>query len=93
MAEIVSSIDAACEEKRNTLIVADMNLNKLRFNDKDYPYKGLRDQLLNCLARNDLVAAVLGPTYHSLTHSMSSELDHITYSASMEENISCSIHL
>ena len=38
MAEIVSSIDAVCEENRDTLIVSDMNLNKLRFNDKDYPY-------------------------------------------------------
>ena len=92
MAEIVGSIDAAFEENRDTLIVADMNLNKLRFNDKDYPYKGLRDQLLNCLARNDLFAADLGPTYHSLTHNVSSELDHIMYSARMEGNISCSIH-
>ena len=57
MAEIVGSIDVACEENRDTVIVADMNLNRRRFGDKDYPYKGLRDQLFNCLARNNLNAA------------------------------------
>ena len=92
MAEIVGSIDVACEENRDTVIVADMSLNRLRFCDKDYPYKGLRDQLLNCLARNNLNAADLGPTYHSLTHEMSSEIDHIMFTANMERNIRCSVH-
>ena len=85
MAETVGSIDIACEENRDTLIVADMNLNRLRFCDKDYPHNILRDRLLKCMARNNLNTADLGPTYHPLTHEMSSEIDHVCFQQTWKE--------
>ena len=51
MAEILSSVDAACEENREMVIFPDSNLNRLTSCDKDYPKKGLKDQLMSCLAR------------------------------------------
>ena len=65
------------------LILSDMNLNKLKFENKDYQYKSLRDILLNCLGRNDIKAADLVPTFYSNTHETSSELDHIYLSSTL----------
>ena len=74
------------------LIVSDMNLNRLKFNDKDYQYKSLRDILLNCLGRNDIKAADLGPTFYSNTHETSSELDHIYFSSTLMNEIKYRVH-
>ena len=72
--------------------MGDMNLNKIKFTDKNYKYKALRDILLNCLGRNDVKAADLGPTYHSRTYETSSELDHIYYSSTLMKAIRYKVH-
>lgn len=59
MSEITSSIDKSGDEEKHIVILSNMNLDKKRFNERDYQYKSLRDQLLNCLANNDLIAADL----------------------------------
>ena len=41
-------------ENGNYIALGDANLNKLKFHEPNYPYKSLRDKLLNTLAQNDM---------------------------------------
>ena len=73
-------------------LVSNMNLNRHKFDDKDYQYKSLRDILQNCLGRNDIKAADLGPTFYSNTHETRSELDHIYFSSTLINEIKYSVY-
>ena len=46
--------DKACNEEKEVLILGDMNLNKIKFDELNYPYKFMRDNLLDCLSSNDM---------------------------------------
>ena len=59
------------------MVFGDINLCKLKFKDKDYKYLYLRDNLLNCLASNDMRMESLGPIFRSRTYGCESELDHV----------------
>ena len=48
---IIDSIDRVGEENKQHVVMSDMNLDTSRFEEKNYPYKKLRDGLLNCLAK------------------------------------------
>ena len=85
MNELTKSIDNAGDENKEMVILSDMNLCKAKFNEKNYPYKILRDKLLNCIARNDLKMADLPPTFQSKSNGATSEIDHIYFSSSLEK--------
>ena len=85
--QITNVVDKIGDEKKDHLILGDINLDKSKFDTEDYRYKKLRDILLNCLSRNDLKMANLGPTYLSKIHGTQSELDHIYYSATLNRII------
>ena len=80
-------MDCINEENKLSIIIGDMNLNKMIYNNPDYPYKKLRDMLLDAVERNDLKVSNLGPTYLSKSNGCQSEIDHVYYNANMHNEI------
>ena len=78
-------------ENGNYIALGDANLNKLKFHEHNYPYKSLRDKLLNTLAQNDMNMVDLPPTYISKSNGCQSELDHIYYSAILVNDVNAYI--
>ena len=81
---ICEIMDRVGDEGKLFIGLGDANLDKLRFENENYPHSRLRDKLRDTLSRNDLKISNLGPTYKSRSNNCESELDYFYFSSILE---------
>ena len=63
--EICSVFDTIGDEDKLFIGIGDINLDKSRFEEENYPYPRLRDKLLGTISKNDIRMSNLPLTYKS----------------------------
>jgi hypothetical protein len=90
---ITNQIEAASNEKKDLLIVGDVNLCSKKWKEPNYLNKKIANQLINCLQQNGIVSEIVGTTFmadHMQTNgdTIESNIDHVYASKSVSQRIS-----
>ena len=84
-----NKINKASEEDKEIIAMGDWNVDSKKFNDKTYQRKRICSVIMKMVHSNDLKIADLPYTFISRNHDYKSALDHIYFSSTLEDKISC----